>query len=70
VNQPETPELLPEQRDVDFAYRLAMADFRDLKRCKRDAESSEVIAAARAAYESSWAHYQSTKRLFEKGTTA
>jgi len=64
TTQIEVPELLPEQRDVDFAYRLAMAEFRDLKRCQRDAESAEVIAVARAAYESAWAHYTATKELY------
>ena len=57
--------LLPEQRDVDAAYRMATADHADLVRAKREYGRSSVEAdAAFEAYTASWAHYTATKELF------
>lgn len=44
-------ETVPERRDVEAAYRLALASLRDWRRCKREyGEHHRVTRVAHAAY--------------------
>lgn len=52
--------LKPEHRDVQFAFRLAIASLRDYERCLREyGRDSEITATA-------WATYVSDERMWRE----
>jgi hypothetical protein len=56
--------IIPEQRDVDAAYSMAMADLADARRCDADfGRGSDVAKTAWAAYQSSERHWRETRDL-------
>ena len=60
--------LPPTQRDVDAAYRMALADLADLRRCRAEKQPAAVMAAAKQAYDASERHWRDTRKAFEAAT--